>query len=232
MLSGKNCDAYQRINGDNLMDGDRLPGLSRCYTKAYKQLCEDKLGNEEIARTVIEGVIKDFKNKFRNETLSLLENMATNLCEIPNEPLFKKEVDWGQESMKVYDLAQQSDASTRAKDLAIRAGKQLLQGIKEGHQLNNIKKALLEKFCHEVYKAQFEESLPLSGHHNDEDEITLNAYLNNIRPYIGESLQNLAGQMMDKGDMSSLRMPRRSNKKIKIDEIDWENDTMLDILGK
>lgn len=213
------------------MDGDRLPGLSRCYTKAYKQLCEDKLGNEEIARTVIKGVIKDFK-KFGNETLNLLENMAKNLCEIPNEPLFKEGVDWGGKSMNIDDLAQQSDGSTRAKDLAVRAGKQLLEDIKEGHQPDNVKKALFEKFGNEVYKAQFEESLPLSGHHNDVDEVTLNTCLNNIRPYIGESLQNIAGQMTDKGDMSSLRMPRRSNKKIKIDEIDWENDTMLDILSK
>jgi len=65
-----------------------------------------------------------------------------------------------------------------------------------------------------VYKANFEERVPLAQHYNGAAPSTVDARLQGMRGHVEQAIDNLAAQMMRNGSVTSLRRPPMASKSI------------------
>jgi hypothetical protein len=83
-----------------MADGDQVHvNLARRYQKLYKQICEGLNSNAELAHEVLRPLKQDL-SAYGDEPLTLIQQVATELSQIPAEPLLKQSVDWGQKSQR------------------------------------------------------------------------------------------------------------------------------------
>ena len=90
-----------------MADGDKVHvNLTRRYQKLYQQLCEGRYGDKELAHEVLWPLKRDLQD-YGDEPLQLIQQVATELDQIPAEPLLKQSVDWGEKSQRIERRAQQ-----------------------------------------------------------------------------------------------------------------------------
>ena len=90
-----------------MADGDKVHvNLTRRYQKLYKQLCEGQYSDAELAHEVLRPLKQDLQD-YGDEPLQLIQQVATELNQIPAEPLLKQSVDWGEKSQSIDRCAQQ-----------------------------------------------------------------------------------------------------------------------------
>jgi hypothetical protein len=94
--------------------------LAPRYQKPYKQICEGRFGDAELAHSVLRPLMRDLKD-YGDEPLKLIHQIATVLNQIPDEPLLKQLVDWSEKSQIIDRYAQQIDGRRTAMELAVKA---------------------------------------------------------------------------------------------------------------
>ena len=195
-----------------MADGDKGHiNLTRRYQKPYQQLCEGLSGDKELAHEVLRPLKRDLRD-YGNEPLQLIQQVATELDQIPAEPLLKQSVDWGGKSQRIDRRAQQIDGHLKAIDLALQACQRQLQELRSSicpHDLtkDDLTKEMYKKYISAVYKANFEERVPLAQHYNGVDQVTVDTRLKGMRIHVDQGIESFAAQMIRNGSVKHLRRP-------------------------
>lgn len=200
-------------------DGDRIHiRLAPIYQKVYKQLCEGQYRDEELAIEALRSLKKDIQ-KYGDGPIKVIEQVAIQLKRIPSGPLLKEMVDWCEESMKIDKLMQQVNSSKRAINWATQACKEQLDELRYDECLHNFLFEITEKYLRNVYIANFEKRTPLKRHYKGVNQTTVDTRLDCMRPHVIKGIVVLTMQIVQKGSVDTLRLPRhsRGNQAITID---------------
>lgn len=198
-------------------DGDRVHGhLAPIYQKVYKQLCEGQYGSEELAIEALRSIRRNIQD-YGHGPIRLIEQVAEQLKQIPTEPLFKELVDWSEVFTKIDKLAQQAFGPKRAIELAVKACKEHVQELQQGECSSDVLFELTIKYLRNVYIANFEKHMPLAEHYTGVSQSTLDVRLDCMRPHVVQGIVALAMQVVRRGSIHSLQLPRRPKLKHPID---------------
>ncbi len=208
-----------------MADGDRFHcGVSSPYVKAYKALCEGKFDLNEIIRIAEKSFLQDIK-QYGHLAIKLAKIMGENLAKVINSLGENSFVDWGAESKKLQQLAQQAGLPYYTKELVLRAAKGELHNIryKQTEDMNNLQESVVKRYFHEVFKSKFKERIPLiSNHHANADQKTVTERLNAISSSFDAQFSKWAQKATADGDVKKLRRSRRE----KLKEIDLEENLL------
>lgn len=131
-------------------DGDKVHvNLAHRYQKVYKQICEGQYDDAELAYEVL-GALKRDLQRYGDEPLQLVQQVTTELNQIPDEPLLKQLVDWGEASQKIDRFAQQNSGPLMAKELAVKACQQQLQELRYNGCPQNLTEEVSRKYVSAV----------------------------------------------------------------------------------
>jgi hypothetical protein len=150
--------------------------------------------------------------------LTLLQQVTTMLSQIPDEPLLKQSVDWGEKSRLIDRWARQISGHRIAVALAVRACKQQLQELRSSTCPHDVTKELYKKYVSEVYKANFEGRVPLAQHYNGTSQDIVDARLQGMRAHVEQGMDNFVAQMMRNGSVTSLRRRPMARRPIGLNE--------------
>jgi hypothetical protein len=188
-------------------DGDIVHvNLPRRYQKPYKQICEGQYGAAELAHTVLRSFKQDLQ-EYGDAPLKLIQQVATELNQIPDEPLLKQLVDWGEKSQIIDRCAQQIYGRRTAMELAVHACQQQLQELRYSSCPHDFATEILRKYGAAVYEANFEGRVPLAQHYNGVAQATVDARLQDMRVHVEQGIDSFAAQMMRNGGVTALRCP-------------------------
>lgn len=183
-----------------------LKKLKPRYMKAYGLLCKEH-GQDisHVAREILSAV-KGGIQKYGDEPIQLIEQISTQLSQLPEEPLLKQMIDWGAESMKIEELAQQADGNVRAIGFVKEAGKQLLHKIQYGETSHdNLYAKHMEGYMIKVYSADFEAKIRVD--HSTESRGIVLSNLENVRGSVFDGLSKFSQNALKNKSVASLRMP-------------------------
>jgi hypothetical protein len=127
------------------------------------------------------------------------------LSQIPDEPLLKQYADWREKSQLINRWAWQTPGYPTAMNLAVQICHQQLQELRSSICHHDLTKELYKKYVSAVYKANFEERVPLAQHYNGTSQDTVDARLQGMRVHIEQGIDNFVAQMMRNGSVTSLR---------------------------
>lgn len=207
-------------------DGDLVHSqLSRIYQKPYQMLCEGKLDRKECAWFVMKAFLQDIKNNYGVLSVKLAKHMGEILDKASENTGANSSVDWMAWNLKLERVARQATVPHYVKELMLRASKGILHEIRYNPTLDasNLSEAVVERSFQEVYKAKFEQRIPLSSnHHADVDNATVTERVEAIRPDMLAEIRKWAKKAAADEDVKNLR--RSSRKKVK--KIDLDEDLL------
>ncbi len=197
-------------------DGDVVhPNLARRYYKPYKELCEG-LNNYSVANSILITLKKDLKD-YGDEPISLIK-MFTNFLKTTTKVGSKIDTRRAYQYLEV--LGKKCLAGRRAKELALKACRQLLFELQNGKTPSDLEKAACYKFTGNIYQANFAERVPLSPDHNHYNETTysfIRGKLAQIDPLVKEGIEYLASQLTREKPLARIRLPRYADAFTKVD---------------
>jgi len=202
-------------------DGDIVHvRLAPRYQKPYKQICEGRFGDAELAHAVLRPLKQDLQD-YRDKPLKLIQQVATELHQIPDEPLLKRSVDWSEKSQIIDRCAQQIGGHRIAMELAVKACQQQLQELRYSSgpydSTEEMSLSISRKYVAAVYEANFKGRVPLAQHYNGVDQVTVDARLQGMRVHVEQGIDNFAAQMIRNGSVTSLRCPPMARPTIDLD---------------
>lgn len=116
-------------------DGDIVHSrLRRLYQKPYKWLCEGTATNDECARALLEKLKQDIKAK-GDLPVALSQSMADSVAQVSSHLEEARESDFVKLSKEFEALAQKANGRLDLKELALRAGKSLLNDLRNGREV-------------------------------------------------------------------------------------------------
>ena|SRR5437870_5669923 len=199
-------------------DGDKVhEHLARRYQKPYKQICEGQYIHAELARAVLRPLKQDLQD-YGDEPLKLIQQVATELSQIPHESLLKQSINWSEKSQNIDQCAQQMDGHRTAMELAVKACQQQLQELRYSNCPHDMVAEMKRKYVSAVYEANFEGRVPLAQHYNGADQVAVDARLQGMRVHVERGIDNLVAQMMRKDSVTSLRRPPMASAPIGLDD--------------
>lgn len=204
-------------------DGDLVHSqLSRIYQKPYQMLCEGKLDRKECAWFVMKAFLQDIKNNYGVLSVKLAKHMGEILDKASENTGAHSSVDWMDWNLKLERIARQATVPHYVKELILRASKGILHEIRYNLKVgaSNLSEAVVERSFQEVYKAKFEQRIPLtSNHHADVDNATVTELVEAIRPDMLAEISKWAKKATADEDVKNLRRsPRKKVKEIDLDE--------------
>ena len=199
-------------------DGDKVHvNLAHRYQKVYKQICEGQYDDAELAHEVLKPLKRDLQD-YGDEPLQLIRQVSAELDQIPDEPLLKQLVNWGEESQKIDRFAQQNPGSLIAKELVVKACQQQLQELRYSERPHDLTEEMSRKYVSAVYEANFEERVPLAQYYNGADQTVVDARLKGMRSHVEQGISSFAVQMIRNGSVASLRCPPMTRPSIGLDD--------------
>ncbi|MEG4348305.1 hypothetical protein QUA70_26805 [Microcoleus sp. LAD1_D5] len=205
-------------------DGDIVHSqLSGLYQKPYKWLCEGKANNSENAWVVKGAVIRDIQTNYGNVAVKYAKRMGEMLRQMMVENVgLHSSVNWAALSTEIDRQVGQAKVKHHVQELLRRAGKGILHEFRYKHtaETNNLPEAVVERFFLEVYKAKFEQRIPLTpNHHADVDNATVTERVEAIRSDMLADISKWAKKATANEDVKNLRRsPREKVKEIDLDE--------------
>jgi len=192
-------------------DGDKVQGeIGGEYRKAYRQICDGKASDDDLAIGVTEATIKKIQ-KYGDEPIQILAKAAEICKEIQAHlPLFKNQINKAEKIEQFEKIAEQICMNKRAKHLAIRACRNQIEALFAGDNPRDVHVELLSKYCESIYRVDFEafvESAP--DHYRNAQPADVNASLGRMNPYVKARLLKVALQLQHQGGVKSLRQPVR-----------------------
>jgi hypothetical protein len=188
-------------------DGDIVHvNLPRRYQKPYKQLCEGQYGDVELTRAVLRPLKRDLQ-EYGDAPLKLIQQVATELNQIPDEPLLKQSINWAEKSKIIDGWAQRISGPRIAIALAVKACQQQLQELRYSSCAQDLTKEIYRKYVSSVYEANFEGRVPLPQHYNGVAHAAVDARLQGMRAHVEQGIDSFAAQMLRNSNVSSLRCP-------------------------
>lgn len=91
--------------------------------------------------------------------------------------------------------------------------------MRHGNVVGNIEEVkVIGNYLINVYKANFEERIPLSRHYNDADPNLVAARVEGMRPYVQKGIQFIAQQIERKGNVRLLKRPFKEKQPVELSE--------------
>jgi hypothetical protein len=206
-------------------DGDIVHSqLSWLYQKPYKWLCEGKANSSEYAWVVKGAVIRDIKKNY-GIGVKYAKQMGEMLRQAMENADQNSSVNWAALSKEIDRQVGQAKVKHHVQELLRRAGKGIIHEFRYNHteETNNLPEAVVERFFQEVYKAKFEQRIPLTpNHHADVDNATVTERVEAIRSDMLAEISKWASKATADGDVKNLR---RSPRK-KVIEINRDEDLL------
>lgn len=185
-------------------DGDRVhPGLTRPYQKVYKQLCEGQFNDESLADGVVE-TVKHQLQQGGDAPAQIITQIGARLDAISKEPLL---TNWQDVSRHIEQIISQAGVPKRIGQQIVEASKGLLYDIRMGEASSNNSVQLMERTLNRIYRAEFEERVPMAQHYNGVSQHFVNKRLEGMRPLVQKKLAYLARQAAKRVTFQRLRRP-------------------------
>jgi hypothetical protein len=203
-------------------DGDLVHSqLSGLYRKAYEWLCQGKANSSECAQLIKRAVIQDIKKNY-GIGVKYAKQMGEMLGQAMENAGQNSSVNWAALSTEIDRQVGQAKVKHRVQELLRCAGKGILHEFRYKHtaETNNLPEAVVERFFLEVYKASFEQRIPLTpNHHADVDNATVTERVEAIRSDMLADISKWAKKATANEDVKNLRRsPREKVKEIDLDE--------------
>ncbi|MEG4281562.1 hypothetical protein QUB68_00420 [Microcoleus sp. A006_D1] len=207
-------------------DGDIVHSqLSGLYQKPYKWLCEGKANSSEYAWVVKDALIRDIKTNYGIVAVKYAKQMGEMLRQMMKNVSQHSSVNWAALSTEIDRQVGQAKVKHHVQELLRRAGKGILHECRYNHkaETSNLPEAVVERLFQEVYKAKFEQRIPLTpNHHADVDNATVTERVEAIRPDMLADISKWAKKATANEDVKNLR--RSPPEKVK--EIDLDEDLL------
>ena len=204
-------------------DGDIVHSqLSGLYQQPYKWLCEGKANSSEYAWVLKGALIQDIKTNYGIVAVKYAKQMGEMLRQMMKNVSQHSSVNWAALSTEIDRQVGQAKVKHPVQELLRRAGKGILHEFRYNHtaETSNLPEAVVERFFQEVYKAKFEQRIPLTpNHHADVDNVTVTERVEAIRPDMLADISKWAKKATANEDVKNLRRsPRKKVKEIDLDE--------------
>ena len=191
-------------------DGDKVHArLAHRWQKVYQQTCEGYLTEEELSYELARPLTKEVR-RYGHAPIQIVEQVAARLEQIPAGPLFRELDQWNEMRQEIDRVAQQNaySCNRRGIDLAVKACKEQLDELRNSNHSDELCQRIMNKYILNVYIANYEERIPLAKqHYNDASQATVDERLQCVRPYIEQRIAALSEQVIQKGNVKSLKPP-------------------------
>jgi len=206
-------------------DGDIVHSkLSWRYQEPYRMLCEGKLDRNEYAWSLKKAFLQDIKKNY-GPAVPHAKRIGEMLRRAMQNAAKNSSVNWASLSMEIDRQVRQAEVKHYVKELLRCAGKGLLHEFRYNQRVDtsNLPEAIVERLFQEVYKAKFEQRIPLtSNHHAGVDNVTVTERVEALRPDMFAEMSKWAKKTTTDEDVKNLR--RSSREKVK--EIDLDEDLL------
>ena len=197
-------------------DGDIVhSGLRRLYQKPYKWLCEGVADSDECARVLLEKLKRDIKGK-GDLPILLAQEMADRILQVMSSADSHRESDFANLSIEFENLVQHTNGQHRLKELILRAGKSVLNDLRNKRAVNisHISEVISRRYMHEVYESEFQERIPLTlKHYANVTKETLEQRIQAMQPNINAGIHKFAQDAIKDQSVDKISLPRRSSRK-------------------
>jgi hypothetical protein len=204
-----------------MADGDIFRGrLAQLYKAPYQWLCEGKASHDECVRALIKALKQDLKRK-GDLPIMLAKQMGESLDQAIDNAGRSGLPDWATENRKFEQIVQQTDGRHDLKELALRAGKNLIQRLRYGGEVDSTStsKMILQRYMGEVFDSEFREHIPLTPvHHAGMDDVTLAKRIEKMQGDIHSAMSQWAEKAITDGSVTNLRMPCHQIRRVDMDE--------------
>jgi hypothetical protein len=208
-------------------DGDIVrTKLRKLYFKPYKQICEGVASIEECSHLTLDALLRDIKIK-GNLPLKIAQEMSESLIIAIDTASEMNQVKWGVLSKKFDSIAQKYDGVSEVKELALRAGKVVINQLRYGDEIDIKDPAvtILGQYFMEIYEAEFEGLMPLRDNHYDEAfQPGIQRRLDEMRPSTDAGIKKFAVDAIKANSVAQLSLPRRPKR----EKIDMDEDLLSD----
>ena len=141
----------------------------------------------------------------------MIKQVGERLEEISSAPLLKPLIDWNAESQRIEKIAQKTHGDPRGITLAEQASQEGLQTIQNGNSTQSYCHKMIQNYIQKICEVKFIDRIPLlQEHYNDVDQVTIDARVEDMKPHLQNLASNMAEQIVQKGSVKSLRLPKRS----------------------
>ncbi len=181
--------------------------VSPRFRKLYQMVCEGVRGPAHLGHEALSGIRKELQT-LEPGPLSLIDRVSHVLDEVPNEPLLRAGVNWAQQRETIERITADTSGNPRGIDLARRACFEHLHRLEHQSELHS-HDALLRSYLNVVYRAGFEDRLPLSGHPGNADPVAVDNRVQRLRRSLDRGLSSFADQLASGRSPQRLRRPAR-----------------------
>ena len=174
-------------------DGDVVHSkLRACFWGPYKQICGlDDFNPEATAHDLALPLKKDI-DRIAEKVAHVISDGITVLKQLPQEPLLKQGIDYGQVSRYIDKLAQQCPIDHRSMELVKNSLKRQLDNFRHDNVAFDAQDAVRDCFLG-IYDDQFAGRVPLKAKHlNGTDFSTIEQRLGMMREYVVEEMSKFA----------------------------------------
>lgn len=192
-------------------DGDKVhQHLAGPYQQLYKQICEGQDGPEKLGRDAMRPVRRSLEH-YGDGPIALVKQVMTPIDRLPKEPILRR-LALEKARGTIPSIARVAQGSKRGIELATDACRQVIQDACEGKDSNHLLREALSRYVIDIYRADFEERIPLSrAHDRGVDQATIAMRLDLARPYVERNAMILAVQLNKGCDVRKLRLPRQAS---------------------
>lgn len=195
-------------------DGDRVhPGLARQYQKVYKQICEGTFSDASLASEATEALKRELK-RGGDAPAHLMDRIADRMDQLPKEPLFRSQIDWPAMSREIDHMVTQAGVQKRMGSHIAEVSKGLLYELRQDGPAPNTHTRLMERTLNNIYRSEFEERVPLAQHYDGASQASVQARLDEMRPYVQRTLAAFARQASRRSSFQHLRRAPIAHPKI------------------
>jgi hypothetical protein len=151
-----------------------------------------------------------------DEPIRYLQAVGVQVAELPDEPLLRAAIDWREQDRLVHEKARRIFSEKHAVGLAVRRAILLIQELGRGNAKRDAQARLLRGYLSDIYEADFVGRIPLAADNNVVDRHILEDRINSIRAGVNDGIDQLVEQLTQKGAVTAMRTPRRSNQRERI----------------
>lgn len=192
-----------------MSDNDFLcRGIGRAWHGAFTLLYEWQQSETWIARATLQA-LKTQLQRFGNPPLWYLDSTASRFAEL-SSPLAQGAADWEREHDAIVRQTRDYRGHKRAMNLAQHVACLRLENIRHRRHLDNHREDMTRGYVERVYDAMY--VAPVTQREPMSERLPpdiVTARLNALHPYVSEGIDNFTGQLLDRGDVEKLRMPRQ-----------------------
>ena len=206
------------LSEDTMPDRDNIPrGVPSKFSRAYKQLCEWQLPEDEIAREASKALLKQAQ-EYGDAPLKLINQVSQELEKVTSTPLFP--IDWDKLIQDVEEFQKNTNGNKRAMEYVVEVIKSHITSIR--HNLSSLHgdhyPKLVKGYLQRLYEGFFKAPIMIAPEHLEgETLMNIEERLNRIGSYVEEYITENTEKIVNSGTIEKLRPPKNPKRDEPID---------------